>query len=93
LTELLKFEEDSGIRPAALARRPTIQKHLQNTMQVFWELSEMRQAAMAGVNRLTLVEFNAYCRHHHIGFWDAQDLWWGVQVLDRAYKAFKADKK
>jgi len=61
-------------------------------MQVFWDLSETRQAAMAGVNRLTLVEFNAYCAHHRIGLHDAQDLWWGIRVLDRAYKSFQAEK-
>jgi len=47
---------------------------------------------MAGVNRLTLVEFNAYCAHHRIGLHDAQDLWWGIRVLDRAYKSFQAEK-
>jgi hypothetical protein len=65
---------------------------LQHTLQVFWELSETRQSAMAGVNSLTLVEFNAYRAHHRIEHYDAQDLWWGVQVLDRAYRNFKAEK-
>lgn len=78
--------------PKALANRPKLQHHLNYTMQVFWEMSDTRQQAMSGVNNLTLAEFNAYCLHHRLGYYEAQDLWWGVKVLDRAYRTYKAEK-
>jgi hypothetical protein len=51
---------------------------------------------MAGINRLTLSEFNHYCFLNSIPKHEAQDLWWQISCLDRAFKAYmleKADKK
>lgn len=78
--------------PKALSERPIPRDYLRYPMQVFWELSQTRQQAMAGTNALTLVEFNAYCAYHRIGHQDAQDLWWSVRVLDNAYRAYMAEK-
>ncbi len=47
---------------------------------------------MAGVWRLTLTEFNAYCVHHGLSRSEAQDLWFYILVLDRVYAAFKNEK-
>lgn len=78
--------------PRALSERPTPKGYLRYPTQVFWELSQTRQQAMAGTNALTLTEFNAYCAHHKIGHSDAQDIWWCIRVLDNAYRAYMAEK-
>jgi len=93
---LLKFAEESGITPKALENRPKLSAHLQYGYKVFWELSETRQSAFAGINRLSLAEFNHYCFLNEIQRQEAQDLWWQISTLDRAFKAYmqeKAEKK
>lgn len=66
-----------------MLNRPELHQHLRYAYSVFWDLNDTRTSGMSGVCRLTLLEFEAYCRLHHIPLRDAGDLWEQVRILDR----------
>jgi hypothetical protein len=91
---LKKFQESSGITPAALANRPKLEEHLHFVWDLFHELAESRDYSdMGSAKALDLTKFLSHACLWQFTRCEAQETWQLVRVLDREWLRLQSERQ
>lgn len=90
---LLDMWKQSGIKPAALTRRPKLKTQDRYYLESFWELSRSRGAGES-FGHIPISEYEAYWRAFRIDpVWEREKFFRLVSKLDESFVAYTHEQR